>query len=195
MAANLEQIKELRERTGAGMGDVKAALDESGGDIDKAVTIMRQKGQATPTKRAGKVAKAGLVDAYVHLGRVGVLVEVNCETDFVARTEDFKQFTHEVAMQVAAASPVYVGVSDIPAAEIKQEAALYASQAGDKPKATRDKMVEGKLGKYYAEVCLLKQPLITNDKISVEERLAEVVAKLGEKIVITRFARFELGGK
>lgn len=195
MAIEVKQIQKLRETTGAGMMAAKAALEEAGGDMDKAVTILRKKGQATASKRAEKETKAGLVEGYVHMGRVGALVEVNCETDFVARTDDFKNFVHEVAMQVAAASPLYISPEDVPKEAVAREKEVYAQDVKGKPAEIADKILAGKLDKYYAEVCLLKQPTIQDNSLTVEQRLADLVAKLGEKIVIARISRFALGEK
>lgn len=195
MTNPLDKIKGIRDSTGAGMNDIKAALDEAGGDIDKAVTLLRKKGQLKAAKRAERSTGAGLVDAYVHMGRVGVLVEVGCETDFVARTDDFKNFVHEVAMQVAAASPLYLKPTDIPPDVIKKEKEVYAAElkAQNKPPQVVAKAVEAKLQKYYGEVCLLKQPGIKDADTTVEEAMQALIAKLGENIVIKRFSRFGLG--
>ncbi|MBI3984190.1 elongation factor Ts [Candidatus Microgenomates bacterium] len=189
----IDQIKQLRDLTGAGMMAAKAALEESAGDLEAAQSLLRQKGQAAAGKRAAKETKAGLVDSYVHLGRVGVLIEVNCETDFVARTDDFKQFVHELALQIAAANPSYIAVDDVPAAEIKKEQAVYAADTKGKPADVAAKILAGKLEKYYSEVCLLQQPTIQDASQTVEDRLQQLISKLGENIVIKQFARFELG--
>lgn len=195
MKIDAKAVQKLRESSGAGMMDAKAALEEAGGDFDKALTILRKKGQATSAKRADKEAKAGLVEGYVHMNRVGALVELNCETDFVARTDDFKAFAKELTMQIAAAAPLYLDVADVPKAAIDKEKEVYAEEVKGKPADIADKILAGKLDKFYAEVCLLKQPTIQDNAVSVEEKLSELVAKLGEKIVISRFARFELGSK
>ncbi len=195
MAISLDDIKRLRELSGAGMMDIQAALKTSGGDFDKAMAQLRAAGQATNLKRAAKATQAGLVEAYTHMGRVGALVEVNCETDFVARTDDFKAFVHELAMQVAATNPAYLEPADVSRAAIAKETAIYKADPSLKGKtsAIAQKIIEGKLAKFYQDVCLLKQPTLKRPELSVEEAIAELVAKLGEKIVIRRFSRYELG--
>lgn len=195
MSGSIENIKKLRAQTGAGMNDAKAALEEAGGDYDKAVDVLRQKGIAKAAKKSEREAKAGLVDSYVHMGRVGALVEINCETDFVAKTPDFKNFVHEIAMQVAAANPLYLNPADVPAEVISKEKQLYKAElkGQKKPASVIDKIVTGKLEKYYQEVCLLNQPSIKEPDKSVQELLTAAITKLGENIIISRFERFELG--
>jgi elongation factor Ts len=190
----VEEIKKLREATGAGMMKAKEALEASGGNYDKAVQWLREKGEATAAKKSGREARAGLIDSYVHSGRIGVLVEVNCETDFVARTEDFKQFAHDVALHVASANPEYLKPEDVPAEVVEHEKAIYRAEAEGKPAGVIEKIVEGKLNKYYEQVCLLNQPFVKDPDVSVGKLTTGVVAKLGENIVIRRFARMELGG-
>ncbi|HOV78744.1 MAG TPA: translation elongation factor Ts [Bacillota bacterium] len=192
--ANL--VKELRERTGAGMMDCKKALSETGGDIEKATTYLREKGLAAAAKKAGRIAAEGLVESYIHgAGRIGVLVEVNCETDFVAKTEEFKSFVRDIAMQIAASKPEYVRREEIPAENVERERSILRRQALNegKPEKIVDKMVEGRIEKFYRDVCLLEQPFIKNPDITVKQMLTEKVAKIGENINIRRFVRYELG--
>ncbi|MGE5573728.1 MAG: translation elongation factor Ts [Bacteroidota bacterium] len=196
MAVTAENIKELRERTGAGMMDCKKALGETGGDMERAVAYLREKGLAKMHKRAGKVAAEGVVEAYIHLGgKIGVLVEVNCETDFVARTDDFRRLAKEVALQIAAGKPLFVSSEDVPASMLENERAIYRAQALNegKPEAVVERIVEGRLKKFYTEVCLLDQPYIRDPEKTIRDLVAEVSAKTGEKVEVRRFARFELG--
>lgn len=196
MGISAKLVKELRERTGAGMMDCKKALIETGGDLDKAIDFLREKGLAAAAKKAGRTASQGLVESYIHGGgRIGVLIEVNCETDFVAKTDDFKVLVRDLAMQVAAARPEYVTREQVPAATIEHERSVLRSQALNegKPEKIIDKMVEGRLEKFYKENCLLEQPYIKNPDVNVQSVVTETVAKIGENIVVRRFARFELG--
>jgi elongation factor Ts len=188
-------IKELRELTGAGMMEIKAALDEAGQDRAKAMDILRKKGAAKLSKKADRVTKEGLVESYIHPGgKVGVLLEVNCETDFVARTDDFKNLAKEICLHIAAANPLYIATSDVPAEVVEKEKEIYKEQAPKgKPEDILAKMLEGKLAKYYEEVCLLEQPFVKNPDIKIREVIAEAVSKMGENIQIRRFARFVLG--
>jgi elongation factor Ts len=189
-------VRDLRERTGAGMMDCKKALTEVAGDLDKAIVYLRERGLAAAAKRAGRTAADGLVDAYIHAGgKIGVLIEVNCETDFVGRTDDFRTLVRELAMQVAAANPRYVRREDVPAEVIEQERAIYAAQAASsgKPAAVIEKMVNGKVEKFFTEVCLLEQPFIKDPDKQVGQLVSDAVAKMGENIVVRRFARFQLG--
>lgn len=189
-------VKELRERTGAGMMDCKKALASTGGDMEKAVDFLREKGLAAAAKKAGRIASEGVVDSYIHGGgRIGVLVEVNCETDFVAKTDDFRGFVRDIAMQIAAARPEYVCREEVPDGVVNREKEVLAAQAANegKPEKIIQKMVEGRLEKFYKEVCLLDQPFIKDPDISVQQLLTEKVAKIGEKISIRRFVRYELG--
>jgi len=191
-----QQVKNLREKTGAGFMDCKAALRESGGDFEGAVRYLRERGLAAAAKKSGRVTTEGLVASYIHAGgKIGVLVEVACETDFVARTDAFQQLVRDLAMQVAAASPLYVGKDDIPAAELVREREIYAAQAAQsgKPAAVIAKMVDGKLEKYAGEVCLLEQDYIKEPGKAVRQIVAEAIAKLGENITVRRFVRFRLG--
>jgi len=192
----IAMVKELREETGAGVLDCKNALQETDGDFDKAVEYLRQKGLAAAAKRADRVANEGTIGSYVHAGsRVAALVEVNCETDFVARTDDFLALAHELAMQVVAANPKYLLPEDIPDEVLESEKEKYRAQMADsgKPEHVIDKIVEGKLQKYYQEVCLVQQPFIKDEGLTVQDVVTQVAAKLGENIVVRRFVRFELG--
>lgn len=192
MPTNL--IKELRELTGAGMMEVKTALEEAAGDKNKAVEILRKKGALKMSKKSDRAAKEGVIETYIHPGsRVGVLVELNCETDFVARTDDFKKLAKEIALHIAAANPLYISAADVPAEVVEKEKEIYREQIKGKPEDVMNKVLEGKLAKYYEEVCLLKQPFAKNPDLKVEALLAEAVAKIGENIQIRRFARYVLG--
>jgi len=192
----LAQVKELRERTGAGIVDCQRALTESGGDVEKAIVFLREKGLATAAKKAGRVAAQGAVSAYVHGGgKIGVLVEVNCETDFVARTEEFQRLVKDLAMQVAAANPRYVRRDEVSEAERERERAIYRAQTAQsgKPAAVIERIVQGKLEKFYSETCLLEQPFIREPGKTIDQIVKEVVARTGENIVVRRFARFQVG--
>ena len=196
MAATAAQVKELREKSGAGMMDCKAALDESGGDLDKAVDILRKKGLAQAAKRAGRAAKDGVIGHYIHMGgKVGVLVEVNCETDFVARTPDFQTLAKEIAMHIAAASPLVVRREDLQAELVEKEREIYRAQfaSSGKPANVIDKIVEGKLDSYFAQVCLMEQPSVRDQNVTIKQMVAAATAKTGENVTVTRFARFKLG--
>lgn len=196
MAISVSTISKLRELTGAGMMDVKSALDEAGGDEQKAIEILRKKGAAKAVKRAGKVAAEGKVASYIHgEGRVGVLVEVNCETDFVARSEKFVQLVKDIAMHIAGANPQYVRREDVPGDALEREKAIYREQlaAEGKPADIIEKAVEGKAKRFYSEVCLLDQPFIKDEDKTVEQLINQVVGEIGEKIVVRRFVRYELG--
>ncbi len=189
-------IKELRERTGSGMSDCKKALVETEADMEKAVEYLRKKGLAKAAKKAGRVAAEGLVHSYIHGGgRIGVLVEVNCETDFVARNEDFVSFANEVALQIAAMNPLYVSKDEVPADVVEKERGIRMDMAKDsgKPEAVIAKIVDGQIAKWMKEICLLEQPWVKDDKKSIADLTQELVAKLGENIKVRRFNRFELG--
>lgn len=196
MSVDIKDIKRLKSLTGVGMTDAKKALVESKGDFDKALEAMRIKGLAKADKKSEREAKEGLVSSYVHSNRIGVLVEVNCETDFVARTKDFQNFVHDIAMQVAASNPTFVSRKDIDEKTLKKEKELIKKElkSSGKPEKMIDKITEGKLEKYYSEVCLLEQPFIKNPDQTVADYQKEMVSKLGENIVVRRFARLELGG-
>ncbi|AKL95448.1 translation elongation factor EFTs/EF1B [Clostridium aceticum] len=188
-------VKELREKTGAGMMDCKKALTDAAGNMDKAVEILREKGLAAVAKKAGRIAAEGLVESYIHGGRIGVLVEVNSETDFVAKNQEFKEFVKDVAMQIAASNPLYVSKEEVPQDEIEKEKEILRKQALNegKPEKIVDKMVEGRIEKYYKEVCLLEQPFVKNPDITVGGLLTEKISKIGENLSIRRFVRFEVG--
>ena len=195
MSVTIEEIKRLRELTGVGMTDAKKALVEANGDFDKALSEMRKKGLTKAEKKGEREAREGLVDSYVHSGRIGVLVEVNCETDFLVRGDDFRAFVHDVAMHIAAANPEYVSSDEIPAdvQEEKKQELLASDALAGKPADMADKIVEGQLKKYFAERCLLDQPYIKNPDQTVGDLLKETIGKLGENLVVRRFKRFELG--
>jgi len=189
-------VKQLRVKTGAGMMDCKEALKASDGDFDKAVDYLRKKGMSAATKRSSKAAKDGTIAAYIHMGgKIGVLVELNCETDFVAKTDDFKELARDLAMHVAASNPLYVRPEDIPPEALEREKNIYKEQlaAEKKPEKIWDRIIEGKLKKFYEEVCLLNQKFIKNTDITVETLINNMIAKTGENIVLRRFARFQLG--
>jgi elongation factor Ts len=195
-AGSIAQVKELRERTGAGIVECQKALSDSSGDVEKAVTVLREKGLAAAAKRAGRAAAQGIVGSYIHGGgRIGVLIEVNCETDFVARTEEFQALVKDIAMQIAAANPRYVRRDDVPEREREQERAIYRAQTvqSGKPAAVVERIVEGKLEKFYGESCLLEQTFIRDQGKTVEQMVKEIVARTGENIVVRRFARFQIG--
>ncbi len=196
MAVTTEMIKQLRELTGAGVLDCKKALEETNGDFEAASEILKQKGLAAAAKKVDRDAGDGLVEAYIHAGsKLGVLVEINCETDFVARTEEFQAFCHDVAMQIAAASPSWVSRSDVPKEVLaEQKDAIRAEMAGEnKPEHVMERIMEGKLAKFYQENCLLDQAFIKDDEKTIQQLLTGTIAKLGENIVIKRFARFQIG--
>lgn len=194
MAITAKDVKALRDRTCAGMMDCKRALAEAGGDIDKAMAVLREKGLAKARAKGARTMSEGVIVSYIHgNGRIGVLLELGCETDFVARNQEFQALAQELAMQVAATKPLYVSPEDVPADVVEAEKAIYRSQVADKPEQIQDKIIEGKLGKYYEEVCLAKQPYIREDSKTVEALVHDAVAKLGENMSIRRFARMELG--
>ncbi|GIW40393.1 MAG: elongation factor Ts [Candidatus Binatia bacterium] len=191
-----EQVRELREKTGAGMMDCKKALVETGGDMERAVVYLRERGLAAAAKKAGRTAAEGVVGSYVHGGgKIGVLVEVNCETDFVARTDDFQQLVRDLAMQIAASQPRYVRREDVPESVRASELEIYRAQAAQsgKPPAVVEKIAAGKLEKFYSDVCLLEQPFVKDPSRTVREVVADAVARLGENIVVRRFVRFQVG--
>jgi len=196
MSISASLVKELRERTGAGMMDCKKALAEKGGDIEQAATYLREKGLAAAAKKAGRIAAEGLIESYIHgVGKIGVLVEVNCETDFVAKTDEFRGLARDIAMQIAAAKPEYVSRDEVPAEMLEKERNILRAQALNegKPEKIVDKMVAGRIEKYYKEVCLLEQPFIKDSNITVQQLLTEKIAKIGENISVRRFTRYELG--
>jgi len=194
IAADL--VKKLREKTGVGLMDCKEALRAADGDMDKAVDYLREKGLAKLAKRTGRAATEGSISAYIHTGgKVGAMAEVNCETDFVAKTNEFQAFVKDVVMQITASNPSYIRREDIPSEVLEREKTIYRNQARDsgKPEKILDKIAEGKLEKFYQEVCLMEQSFIKNTDVTIKELLEELVAKLGENIVIRRFTRFQLG--
>jgi elongation factor Ts len=196
MAVTAEDVKKLRESTGAGIMDCKRALTETDGDIEKAIEYLRKKGIAKAEKKASRETKDGLIESYIHPGsKLGVLVEVNCETDFVAKTDDFKQFVRDVAMQVAASNPMVVKREELPPEIIEKEMNIYKNQAQEqkKPEHIAEKIAQGKMEKFYQEVCLMEQSFIKDPNITIENLLKELIGKIGENISIRRFARFQLG--
>lgn len=189
-------VKELRERTGAGMMDCKKALSATDGDLEKAIDFLREKGLAAAAKKADRVAAEGLVEAYIHGGgRIGVLVEVNCETDFVAKTDAFKELVKDIAMHIAATNPSYLKREEVPTAELEHEQAVLAEQARNegKPEKIIEKMVAGRIEKYYKEVCLMEQPFVKDPDKTISDLITESIAKIGENISIRRFTRYQLG--
>jgi elongation factor Ts len=189
-------VKSLREKTGAGMMDCKNALVQANGDMEEAIKLLREKGLASAAKKAGRIAAEGVVDSYIHLGgKIGVLVEINCETDFVAKTDQFKTFVRDVAMQIAASNPQYVDPSEVPESVIESEKEILRAQAlaEGKPEKIVDKMVEGRIQKYFKDVCLLEQPFVKDQDKAVKDVLNEKIAEIGEKISIRRFVRYEMG--
>lgn len=190
-----EQVKELRDMTGAGIMDCKKVLVETDGNIEKAIEILRERGIAKAAKKAGRIASEGLVEAYIHNGKYGAMVEVNSETDFVSKNDEFKTFVRDIAMHIAASNPLYVSEEEVPAEVLEKEKEVIRQQALNegKPEAVVDKMVEGRIKKYLAEICLLDQPFVKDPDKTVKELLTEKIATIGENIVIRRFARFERG--
>jgi elongation factor Ts len=197
MTITAELVRTLREKTGAGMMECKKALTEASGDLDKAVEVLRKSGIAKAETRSGRTASQGRIEAYVHDARIGVLVEVNCETDFVARTDDFIRLCRDLGMQVAAAGAQYVRREEVPAALVEKEKEIFAAQLANegKPAGIIDKILVGKVDKYYSEVCLLEQPFIKDDKKTVGDLVKETSAKTGENVVVRRFSRFRLGAE
>lgn len=196
MEISSAMVKQLREKTGTGMMDCKEALIASDGDFEKAVDFLRKKGLSAATKRSSKAAKDGTVASYIHMGgRIGVMVEINCETDFVAKTEDFQTAAKDVAMHIAASNPLYLRPEEIPQEDLEREKEIYRSQLKEekKPEKIWDKIIEGKLNKFYEDVCLTKQKFIKNTDINIETLINSMIAKTGENIIIRRFARFQLG--
>ena len=190
-----EMVKDLRDKTGVGMMECKKALTESNGDFEKAIDLLRQKGLATASKKAGRTASEGLIESYIHMGKIGTMVEVNCETDFVARTDDFRQLAKDIAMHIAAATPVYLSREDVPQDVLEREKEIYKAQVANKPPQVVEKIIEGKLEKFYTDFCLLDQIFIkdTDQKMKIKDLITEKIAKLGENIMIKRYARFQLG--
>ncbi len=196
MAISAQMVKELRDKTDAGMMDCKKALSETDGDMEKAIAYLREKGLAKAAKKAGRATSEGLIGHYIHgNGKIAVLVEVKCETDFVARSDKFREFAHDVSMQIAAASPIAVRPEDVPAELLEKEKAIFKAQAMEegKPEAIAEKITEGRVKKFYKEACLLEQPFIKDDKKTIQDLLNDLVAVLGENIQIGRFVRMALG--
>ncbi len=195
MSISAEIVRDLREKTGAGMMDCKKALTETNGDMEKAVDVLRQKGLASAAKKSGRSASEGLIGSYIHMDKIGVMVEINCETDFVARTDDFRALVKDIAMHIAAANPQYVGREDVPADIIEREKEIYRAQVTGKPAPVVEKILEGKLDRYFGDFCLLEQIFVKDPdgKKKIKELVTEKVAKLGENVVVRRFARFQLG--
>ena len=196
MEISASMVKDLREKTGAGMMDCKKALSETGGNFEKAVDYLRQKGLATAAKRAGRIASEGRIGSYVHAGgKIGVMVEVNCETDFVAKTDDFQAFAKDIAMHIAASNPLFIRREDVTPDILEREREIYRAQAREtgKPEKIIDKIVGGKLEKFYGEVCLLEQPFVKDPDHTVQDLLNGLIGKLGEKVEIRRFNRFQVG--
>lgn len=196
MAVSTEMVRDLRQRTGAGVLDCKRALEQVNGDLEKAIELLRKKGLAIAEKKADREANEGLVEAYIHAGgKLGVLLELNCETDFVARTDDFRELAHDLAMQVAAANPQHLTPEDIPTEALERERQWQREQVGEgKSEEVIERILEGKLRKHYQEVCLLEQPFIRDESLTVRDLITSKIAILGENIKVRRFARFELGG-
>jgi elongation factor Ts len=189
-----QMVADLREKTGAGLLDCKKALTESNGNVEEAITILRKKGAASAAKKADRATKEGIVESYIHVGsKVGVLIEVNCETDFVARNEEFRAFVKDLCLQIAAASPTYVSREEVPESEIAKEREIAAAQVQGKPPAAVQKIVEGKLDKFYATVCLVDQPFVKLPEKTIKELLTAQITKIGENIQIRRFVRFQVG--
>lgn len=195
MSVTAEMVKELREKTGAGLMDCKRALADSGGDVEKAIDSLRQKGLASAAKKSGRTASEGLIASYIHMDKLGVLVEVNCETDFVARTDDFRALVKDIAMHIAAANPAYVSREEVPQELIEREKDIYRAQVTNKPPQVVEKILEGKLEKFYGDTCLLEQVFIKDpdQKKKIKDLITEKIAKLGENIQMRRFVRFQLG--
>lgn len=190
----LDKIKKLREKTNAGVVDCQKALKESGGDIDKAIEWLRKKGVSMASKKAGRSAKEGRIESYIHMGgKIGVLVEVNCESDFVARNDDFKVFVKDIAMQIAASNPLYVSKEDVPEEALTKEKEIIKAQLKDKPAQAVEKITEGKLNKFYEDACLLEQPFIKDTNLKVKDLLTSMIAKIGENMIIRRFVRYSVG--
>lgn len=187
-------VKKLREKTGVGMMTCKEALRDAGGDMEKAIEILRKRGQAKALKHAGRAAKEGLVTSYVHLGgKIGVLLEASCETDFAAKSKDFKELAKDLSMHIAASNPLYIKREDVPNEVIAKEKEIFKAQVQDKPPSAIEKIIEGKMEKFYKEVCLLEQPFVKNSDITVKEHIVSYIAKIGENIFIRRFARYQVG--
>jgi elongation factor Ts len=193
MAISADAVRDLREKTGAGMMECKKALVESGGEFEKAIDLLRQRGLATAAKKAGRTASQGLIGSYIHMDKIGVMIEVNCETDFVARTDDFKELVKDLAMQIAAANPGYVSREEVPQDVIEREKDIYRAQVTNKPPQVVEKIVEGKLEKFFSDTCLVDQVFVKDPDKKIKDVITEKVAKVGENIVVRRFVRYQLG--
>lgn len=196
MGISVEIVKQLRDETGAGVLDCRQTLEETGGDFDKAIDLLRKKGLAAAAKKTSREAKEGLIGHYIHAGaRLAALVEVNCETDFVARTAEFQELAHDLAMQVVAAGPIYLGPEDVPEDVLDHEREIYRAQIADsgKPEQILDRIIEGKLSKFYEETCLMNQPFIKDGNVTVGGLVTQMIARLGENIVVRRFVRYAIG--
>ncbi|KJU82452.1 translation elongation factor Ts [Candidatus Magnetobacterium bavaricum] len=195
MSISASEVKELREQTGVGMMECKKALTETGGDFNKALDLLRKKGLASAAKRSGKTASQGVIFSYIHMDKIGVMLELNCETDFVAKTDDFKGLAKDIAMHIAAANPSYINPSDVPEATIAREKDIYKAQVLGKPANIVDKIVEGKLDKFYSDTCLVKQIFVKDPegKLTIHDLISEKIAKIGENILVRRFARYQVG--
>jgi len=193
MAISADAVRDLREKTGAGMMECKKALVESGGEFEKAIDLLRQRGLATAAKKAGRTASQGLIGSYIHMDKIGVMIEVNCETDFVARTDDFKELVKDLAMQIAAANPGYVSREEVPQDVIEREKEIYRAQVTNKPPQVVEKIVEGKLEKFFSDTCLVDQVFVKDPDKKIKDVITEKVAKVGENIVVRRFVRYQLG--
>jgi len=190
----LDKVKELREKTNAGMMECKKALQEAAGDLGKAVDILRKKGVGLASKRSSRAAKEGLITSYIHMNnKIGVLLELNCETDFVARNEEFKKFAKDLTMQIAASNPIFIAKGDVPADALEKEKEIIREQNKSKPEKALEKILEGKINSYYQEACLLEQPFIKDPKVFIKDMLTDLIAKTGENIVVKRFVRYQLG--
>jgi elongation factor Ts len=191
----VQMVGDLREKTGAGLLDCKKALTEANGNVEEAIVILRKKGVASAAKKAARATREGLIESYIHVGgKVGVMVEVNCETDFVARNDEFKTFCRDLCLQIAAANPTYVRREEVPEADLAKEREIATAQVQGKPPAALQRIIEGKLEKYYSTVCLLDQPFVKQPEKTVKDILTEKVAKIGENIQVRRFIRYQLGG-
>lgn len=193
MAISADAVRDLREKTGAGMMECKKALVESSGDFEKAIDLLRQRGLATAAKKAGRTASQGLIGSYIHMDKIGVMIEVNCETDFVARTDDFKELVKDLSMQIAAANPAYLSREEVPQDVIEREKEIYRAQVTNKPPQVVEKIVEGKLEKFFSDTCLVDQIFVKDPDKKVKDIITEKVAKVGENIVVRRFVRYQLG--
>lgn len=194
MEINAAMVKKLRDATGAGMMECKAALTEAGGDMEAAMTLLRKRGLATAAKKAGRSTSEGLIGHYIHMGgKIGVLVEINCESDFVARTDKFQELTKEIAMHIAAASPTYVRREEVPADVVEREKDIYRDQVKDKPAQVIDKIVDGKLNSYYQQFCLMEQPSVRDPNVTIQQLVQDAIRILGENITISRFVRMKVG--